>query len=146
MAYAPKPASCWGCPAYTKGISYVPGTGPLTARYALIGQGPGEVEAHAHRPFVGPSGNKLDRWLTKAGLRRHEAWVDNVVRCWLPGNRKPTTAEAAYCTQAHLFPSLKALTHLEVTVSIGVPAMAVLVHPRASERTAGTCIQTEVPW
>jgi len=145
VSYAQRPPTCVGCPAYEAGVSYVPGVGPATARYALVGQGPGEVEAHSHRPFCGPSGWKLDLWLTKAGLNRHQAWVDNVIRCQLPKNRTPKASELAWCTRAHLWPSLLQLDNLELIVPIGVPAMKALMGPKASERTAGTLTTVEVP-
>jgi DNA polymerase len=141
VAFREKPEGCVGCPAYEIGKSYVPGTGPRGARFALIGQGPGETEAYAGKPFCGPSGNKLDKWLIRAGLARHEAWVDNIVRCWLPKNRAPRTSESSYCTHTHLYPALLDLTNLDLVVPIGVPAMKALIHRGASERTAGSQLE-----
>lgn len=118
-----KPPSCSGCPAFMVGKGYVPGEGPGDATIAILGQGPGEQEHWASRPFVGPSGHTLDRWLVKARLERHKLWVDNVVRCWLPGNREPSKSEVSHCRAVHWGPALNQLPGLRVIVPIGIPSM-----------------------
>ena len=133
----PKPPTCDGCPAQRVGKGYVPGEGPSTASIALLGQGPGEEEAWTSRPFVGPSGRTLDWWLVRAGVERHKVWVDNVVRCWLPGNRAPTSAEIAHCRKAHWEPALRAHTQLNTLVPIGVPSGKAILGPKYSMSQAG---------
>lgn len=44
----------------------------------LVGQAPGIHETIKGRPFVGPSGRELDRWLYSAGIHRHEIALTNV--------------------------------------------------------------------
>jgi DNA polymerase len=47
---------------------------------------------------VGRSGQLLDRLLAEeAGLRRHEVYIANVVKCRPPGNRDPLPDEIAAC-------------------------------------------------
>lgn len=140
-----KPSSCAGCPAYDLGKGYVPGRGPLGARIALLGQGPGEVEYHLGEPFVGPSGQLLDRQLARARLHRSELWVDNVVRCWLPRNRAPTQREADHCQRAHWGPALEQLAELKVLVTAGVAATKPFLGSKAGEATFGTVFQVELP-
>lgn len=129
-----KPTPCFDCPANKTSWSYVPGTGPLTARIALIGQGPGEKEAYDGEPFVGPSGNRLNQQLHKAGLRRGEFYVDNIVRCWMPkvvnpprGNRAPRAREVAYCMEHFLLPTLRDMPNLEGVVLLGKPAQRAFI-------------------
>jgi len=117
----------------------------MNARVALVGQGPGEMEAYQGRPFVGPSGERLDGWLVKAELRRREVWVDNSVRCWLPKNRQPTRAEQSHCWEAHVGPSLHALTALRVVAPIGIPAFKLFLGTNTGERDAGQIFQRELP-
>lgn len=131
-AFAPKPNACQGCPAYTYGCGFVPAEGPRNAPVALVGQGPGEQEAHFSRPFVSnaPSGSMLDRWLHKARHSRTQVLVANVVQCWLPqgykngrayGNRAPTQAEVEYCWNAHVGPLMHSID-AEYVVPIGAPS------------------------
>ena len=54
---------------------------------AIIGEAPGEQEERQLRPFVGPSGNELDKALRSAGIRRRDIYVGNVLCCRPPGNR-----------------------------------------------------------
>lgn len=140
----PKPAGCVGCPAYDCGQSYVPGTGPKEAKLVMLGQGPGETEAHSGRPFIGPSGERLSQWLAKAGIQRSEVYIDNVVRCWLPKNRPPTPAEAQFCWDAHVKEAVVSRSPLVVT-PIGIPAMRQVLGKSASELDAGSVTMATIP-
>jgi uracil-DNA glycosylase family 4 len=60
--------------------------GPSNARIALIGEAPGEQEERDGLPFVGTSGQELDRMLADAGLRRGECYITNVTLDRPPGN------------------------------------------------------------
>lgn len=48
------------------------------ARIILIGEAGGENEERTGRPFVGPSGHKLNTWWTEVGLARSQFYIDNV--------------------------------------------------------------------
>src|SRR5262249_33120057 len=50
------------------------GSGPPTARLAVIGEGPAEADERSGQPFSGPSGHLLERWLGALGLARTEVW------------------------------------------------------------------------
>jgi DNA polymerase len=116
----PKPPSCQGCSAYRKNKSFVPGSGPMDAKVALVGQGPGASEAYQGYPFVGPSGRMLNRWLFRSGLERHKCWVGNISQCWSQSDRPPSRAEVAHCREAHWGPVLESLENLKVIVLVGV--------------------------
>ena len=121
-----KPSACQACPAYEVGQSYVPGRGPLDAKLALIGQGPGKVEAHLGEPFKGPSGKLLSRWLERAGIPEDQVRIDNIVRCRVVDahgkDRKPFAKEVAYCMATHIRPALRDMPNLRVLIPVGVPA------------------------
>jgi uracil-DNA glycosylase len=68
---------------------YVPGRGPLSPRYAFIGEAPGAAEEKLRRPFCGPSGRMLDDLLKSIRLYRDQVWVTNVVKYRPPHNRDP---------------------------------------------------------
>jgi DNA polymerase len=62
----------------------------------LIGEAPGADEDRLGRPFVGVSGQLLDRMLASVGLRREQDfYITNILPWRPPGNRTPTDAEMA---------------------------------------------------
>jgi uracil-DNA glycosylase family 4 len=63
----------------------------------LIGEAPGAEEDRLGRPFVGPSGQLLDRMLASIGLDRRHYLITNVIFWRPPGNRAPTDTEIALC-------------------------------------------------
>lgn len=54
---------------------------------ALIGEAPGAEEVKLGHPFVGRSGQLLDKMLDKAGIERKQSLVANVFRFQPPGNK-----------------------------------------------------------
>lgn len=140
-----KPSECAGCPWERLGRGYVPGSGPLNAQVAIVGQGPGEVELATGVPFhpEAPSGKLLTKWIDLTGFPRDTVWIDNAVRCLI---RKPGDADAkdeapdaavAECRRRHWEPQLRALPFLRAVIVVGVPAAKSFL-PWASARTAGT--------
>ncbi len=73
------------------------------ARVMLVGEAPGRDEDIEGKPFVGRSGQLLDRMLGAIGLSRHSAeretsvFITNTVFWRPPGNRTPTEAETSLC-------------------------------------------------
>jgi len=65
---------------------YVPGQGPVGAKFIILGEAPSREETLQGKPFVGPSGRELDRLLKDAGIPRHECWVTNVCKYEVPPN------------------------------------------------------------
>jgi uracil-DNA glycosylase len=77
-------------------ISFVFGEGNPESRIMLIGEGPGADEDKQGRPFVGRSGQLLDRMLAAIGLMDRTAYYITNVTPWRPpGNRTPTDTEIA---------------------------------------------------
>lgn len=54
---------------------------------ALVGEAPGEQEERQGRPFVGPSGQELDKALRMGGIKRRNVHTTNALLCRPPGNR-----------------------------------------------------------
>lgn len=73
----------------------------------LIAEAPGEQEDRQGTPFVGRSGEILDRLLQDCGLRRDEIYITNILKCHPPGNRDPQEGEKEAC-----MPYLKYETYL----------------------------------
>lgn len=55
------------------------GSGPESARIMVVGECWGENEERTGEPFIGPSGQELNRMLNEAGILRSECYVTNVV-------------------------------------------------------------------
>ncbi len=77
--------------------------GNPAARVMLVGEAPGRDEDIQGKPFVGQSGQLLDRMLAAIGLsrgaddRESAVFITNVVFWRPPGNRTPTEAETQMC-------------------------------------------------
>jgi DNA polymerase len=64
----------------------------------FVGEGPGAEEDKQGLPFVGRSGQLLDRiLLEELGLTRDCVYIANTVKCRPPGNRDPESDEIAAC-------------------------------------------------
>lgn len=63
----------------------------------LIGEAPGAEEDRQGKPFVGQSGQLLDRMMATIGLNRTQFYITNAIFWRPPGNRTPTPAEIATC-------------------------------------------------
>src|SRR6202011_3055730 len=67
------------------------------ARVMFVGEAPGREEDLEGLPFVGRSGQLLDRMLAAIGLDRSGAYIANVIPWRPPGNRTPTPQETSVC-------------------------------------------------
>jgi len=63
----------------------------------LVGEAPGRDEDIQGVPFVGKSGQLLDRMLASIGRDRTSVYISNILPWRPPGNRTPTTQEVAMC-------------------------------------------------
>src|SRR5690349_7793693 len=72
--------------------------GALDAPVLLLGEAPGKEEDEQGKPFVGRSGQLLDRMLAQIGLdRRSNILISNSIYWRPPGNRDPTQGEIVAC-------------------------------------------------
>ena len=91
------------CPLKKTATQLCMADGNPRARVMLIGEAPGRDEDIEGRPFVGRSGQLLDRMLAAIGLSRaaenpeDAVFITNVVFWRPPGNRTPTEAETTMC-------------------------------------------------
>jgi len=74
------------------------GEGNPYAEILIIGEAPGRDEDLQGRPFVGKSGQLLDKILAACGFTRDEhVFIGNIIKCRPPNNRVPTPQEAEIC-------------------------------------------------
>lgn len=87
-----------GCNLRLTAKNLVFGDGNPAARLMFVGEAPGRDEDIEGRPFVGRSGQLLDRMLAAIGMNRAEhAYIANTIYWRPPGNREPSDVEVATC-------------------------------------------------
>jgi len=86
-----------GCTLRATATRLVFADGNPQARVMFVGEAPGRDEDIAGLPFVGRSGQLLDRMMAAIGLTRAHAYIANIVPWRPPGNRTPTPQESAIC-------------------------------------------------
>jgi len=114
-----------GCGLKKGATNLVFGDGNPQAKIVLIGEGPGAEEDRQGLPFVGPSGQLLDKMLASIGLDRQRVYISNTVFWRPPGNRTPTVSETALC-----LPFVERLMELidpEILITLGGPAAKVML-------------------
>lgn len=85
------------CPLRFTAKNLVFGDGNPQARVMFLGEAPGADEDRIGKPFMGRSGQLLDKMMAAIGLDRTSAYIANVVPWRPPGNRNPTPQEVAMC-------------------------------------------------
>lgn len=86
-----------GCVLKKTAINTVFSDGNPKASVMLIGEAPGADEDLQGKPFVGLSGQLLDRIMASIGLSRHTLYITNIIPWRPPGNRPPTKEETHMC-------------------------------------------------
>ena len=90
--------ACRRCPLCETRTHVVFGQGVPNAEVLFVGEGPGASEDEQGLPFVGRSGQLLDKYLYAIGLDRHtNAYIGNIVKCRPPQNRDPLPEESQAC-------------------------------------------------
>ncbi|MGB7097895.1 MAG: uracil-DNA glycosylase [Xanthobacteraceae bacterium] len=125
-----------GCMLRATATQLVFAAGNPEARVMFVGEAPGRDEDITGIPFVGRSGQLLDRMMTAIGLDRTRAYIANVVPWRPPGNRTPTPQETAIC-----LPFIRRQIELadpDILVCLGQPATQTLLGTREGiTRTRG---------
>ncbi|MCB9743042.1 MAG: uracil-DNA glycosylase [Alphaproteobacteria bacterium] len=102
------------------------GMGNPGADLVIVGEGPGAQEDRQGLPFVGPSGQMLDRMLQHVlELDRTRVYILNVVKCRPPSNRTPHPDEIKACSP-FLMRQLEAIQP-KVILTMGRPATQTLL-------------------
>jgi uracil-DNA glycosylase family 4 len=90
--------ACKKCRLFESRTNALCGEGNPRARLMLIALSPGVNEDREGRMFIGPSGKVLDELLVEAGIDRKELYMTNLLKCMLPGCRKPKQDEIEACS------------------------------------------------
>jgi DNA polymerase len=128
--------ACTRCDLHLTGLPVVWGEGNLAAGVMFIGQGPGEQESKAGRPFVGPAGRLLDAALETAGIDRARLYLTNALKHWATTinergtrvNRAPKVGELNACRL--WWEGEVAIIQPRIVVCIGAPAAQAVIDKR----------------
>lgn len=128
--------NCRKCPLGYARLNAVFGVGASNARVVFVGEGPGFQEDHQGEPFVGRSGQLLDKILeTVLGLKRSDVYIANIVKCHpmknpetpeAHGNDRPPTPEEISACRPYLDEQLRAIKPACI-VTLGSVATKVLL-------------------
>lgn len=114
-----------GCALKNTAKNLVFSDGNPEARIMLVGEAPGADEDRLGLPFVGPSGQLLDKMLAAIGLDRTSVYIANTIPWRPPGNRTPSAHETAVC-RPFILRQIK-LANPDILVCIGGQAAQALL-------------------
>ena len=86
-----------GCSLKLTATHTVFGDGNPEAKIFLVGEAPGADEDRIGIPFVGRSGQLLDKMMSSIGIDRSGYYISNILPWRPPGNRTPLDSEIAVC-------------------------------------------------
>ncbi len=92
-------AVCTKCALCKTRTNTVPGEGHPQASLLFIGEAPGYNEDMQGRPFVGNSGQLLERMFKALNFTREDVFIANVVKCRPPQNQDPTDEQITACKE-----------------------------------------------
>jgi uracil-DNA glycosylase family 4 len=90
-------SQCQRCPLHQTRTQTVFGRGSAKAKLMIIGEAPGLEEDQHGSPFVGPSGDLLNKMLAAMDFTEEDVYIANVLKCRPPDNRDPKQEEMAQC-------------------------------------------------
>lgn len=115
------------------------GEGNNNAELMFVGEAPGAEEDAIGRPFVGKSGQLLDKMIQAMQYRREEVFIGNIVKCRPPGNRNPMPEEADACI-GYLKRQIELISP-KVLVLLGATPLLFLMNLSGIKRHRGTWLE-----
>jgi uracil-DNA glycosylase family 4 len=106
------------------------GEGDVRASLMFIGEAPGEDEDLQGRPFVGRSGQLLDKMIVAMGIERSSLYIANVLKARPVNNKFPVEAEAAP-SLPYLLEQI-AIVGPTLIVALGLAATRMLLNTESS--------------
>ncbi|MBN9450830.1 MAG: uracil-DNA glycosylase [Bosea sp.] len=129
-----------GCALKATAKNLVFADGNAQGRVMMVGEAPGADEDRIGLPFVGRSGQLLDRMLAAIGLsRKDDVYIANTVPWRPPGNRTPTIQETAIC-----LPFIQRQIELadpDILVCIGKPSSQALLGFKSITASRGKWVE-----
>lgn len=120
-------STCTKCDLSKTRTQTVFSRGNSLAKLMIIGEAPGQDEDLQGKPFVGKSGQLLDKALSDLGLDvEKDIYVCNIIKCRPPANRTPTEDESNSCF-GYLESQINIIKPV-VLVALGATAMNNLIN------------------
>ncbi|MDD5406064.1 MAG: uracil-DNA glycosylase [Sulfurovaceae bacterium] len=129
------------------------GEGSLNAKIFFIGEAPGINEDASGKPFVGRSGEMLDKIMSNVlKIPKEHVYITNIVKCRPPQNREPSSVEAHTCLP-YLYKQIE-LIKPKIIVTLGATAYHYLtgdetqiskIHGTVIEKDSFTIVPTYHP-
>ena len=120
--------ACSRCELCKTRTNVVFGQGVPDAEVLFVGEGPGQSEDEQGLPFVGRSGQLLDKYLFAIDLdRASNCYIANIVKCRPPQNRDPLNTEKDACS-GYLRRQLE-LMQPKILVCLGRISAAEIIKP-----------------
>lgn len=128
----------------TKGINYVGHRGNQHSPLWCIGEAPGENEDKQKLPFVGASGQELDRMVSEAGLTPQDVCFTNPYKIRPPDNELPRLAERGIDPKLFLQQFIEELFEYKPTIIVvcGATALGILCPFTVSKKDGAAKIGT----
>ena len=122
--------ACTRCSLHAGRKQAVFARGNPFAELVFVGEGPGADEDEQGLPFVGKSGQLLDKMIAAMGYAPDDIYICNIVKCRPPENRKPEPSEMAACSP--FITQQLAMIKPKVIVALGATAVQGLL-PNVTE-------------
>lgn len=141
-----KVKACRACPLGAQRLQAVPGVGSPQAQVMFVGEGPGFDEDHKGEPFVGRSGQLLDKIMAAIGLSRETVYIANIVKCHpmkdpsdpeQHGNDRPPSPEEIEACRSWLDAQIRAIAPRFIVTLGAVPARVLLGDPTPITKIRG---------
>lgn len=138
--------ACQRCDLAAGRTHVVVSRGNPKAAIMIVGEGPGQQEDEQGLPFVGRSGQLLEKILAAVRLdTEKDVYICNVVKCRPPGNRTPTGDESAAC-KGYLLEQIR-LVDPKIILMTGATAMKGLTgEKRGITKVRGQWMEWEGRW
>lgn len=127
-----------GCSLKATAQNTVFARGSMKSGVMVIGEAPGFDEDRKGEPFVGRSGQLLDRMFAAIGLDREDIYVSNILFWRPPKNRDPSSADIASC-----------IAFVERHIALADPKVLVLAGKTSAQailKTTDGIISTRGKW
>ena len=89
--------NCKKCKLCQRRQNIVFGEGNTNTKVMFIGEGPGGDEDKEGRPFVGKTGQLMNKAFDVVGIKRENVYIANIIKCRPPQNRDPEPDEIEAC-------------------------------------------------
>ena len=132
--------------------TYVRPSGNLDAKMAICGEQPGKQEIYQGKPFIGPSGQGLDKCLLMTKIMRSHLYLTNVIKdldrhlnAYIniqPNNKNWTISKEGYQYIQELGEELRRMPNLNVIVACGRVPLLALTNRAAITKWRGSIIDS----